>query len=707
MLSRLGPAARFLILPLIVFTGCLVWILQENLEFAQFRSELESEQEAYVADSEETWKTTIASIDALLARQEFIQEPMTRSDWNIFRAAHQIFVRRLDRSPRDSAGPEARIHDLAYLAQISWKIRKFQDAEQALEELLQLTGEPDGSSDGMQDVRLRALNWKSCLLVNYREPEAALQTALECIEACELRLKSRPGNEAVQGLLALALRNASVIEEVLGRDGTAGVRHAIDIVSQILPTETGPPVDHQLAVHAFLVDARQMLGYLHFRHGRYQEALAAWFDAVVDCQRLVQRAETLARQQSISIPVLRFRKAKRRLESDIEQLKFLADGARNGETPGSIEPDVGVLKTPVSSAQWAWTPLRPGDGLSELAIDRLIKSVLPGEFEPQEAILVSWSADNSWSHPTVLEVVRAIQETTRAVVLVPDDELREEAVEEISTAGMSFDGVEFVTLATNTVWARDYGPLTVKCDDGAVRIACSMFKDSFEDPAPENDFLPVAWSRVTGWPVFRLPVLIEAGAILSNGDGLCLASEFLLAKNAESGVGERQVTAALKRLTGADQVVYLQPLLGEETGHVDWFAVFTSSDTVVIGDYYGIDVVNAQILDDNARRLAGIKTRKGPLNVERIPMPPRGKGYFGGTYTNVVFANGNLLVPTWPEASRKHEEKALSVYRRLLPDWKIVPIDSQDFGRKQGSLHCATMNLYRYRPPQLLTGSDS
>ncbi len=702
MLTRVSRAARYLILPLIVFASSLLWILQENQQFAQYRAELESEQETHVADSEATRVAMTSAIDGLMYRQEFTQERTSRAGWNFLRTAYEFFERRLNRPHSGSAGSSDRILDLSYFIRVSWKIRKFKNAEDALDELLALTSDVDETSAELMGVRIIALNWKSCLQINYRNPEAALVTAQECIESCERFLGREPGNLLVQEHLSQALRNCGVIEEVLGRDGSHSVDRAVSVASSFQANATDLFVVHQLVVNMFLVDAKQMLGFLHLRHSRHDEALVAWLDALSECQNLIQLAEELGRNQSISIPVLRFRKAKRRLEYDLEQLRATKTGIRD---EASREGEIGLVAEShesAAAAQWAWTPLSSGDGLSELAIDRLIHGVLPGEFEPQEAILVSWPADNSWSRSTVLQAVRAIQETTPVVLLVPDEEVREEAVEEILSDGLSFDRIEVVTMETDTIWARDYGPLIVKCGDGAVRIASSMFSGSFEDPAPANDFLSVAWSRATGWPLFRLPVLIEAGALLSNGAGLCLASEYLLVKNAASGIERAQVTNALKRLTGADQVVYLLPLFGEETEHVDWFTAFTSPDTVVVGDYYGVDDFNSKILDENARRLSGIMTRNGPLRVERIPMPPRGKGYFGGTYTNVVFANGNLLVPTWPEASRKTEEKALDVYRRLLPDWKIVPIESLQLGRKQGSLHCATMNLYRYRPPTIL-----
>ena len=707
MLDRLASVARYLIPPLIIAAGSMFFILRENQELAQFRADMAAEQESYVLDADVTRTETTQTVDALIQKLDYWQVPATQGDWHLLRRAHSFFQRRITQPLADIDEVPERLVDLNYFVRVSWKIRRFQDAEQGIEELLDLASTLSDTESDLLYYRITALNWKTCLLVNYRDPEAALQTASECVEICERLLNDQRPNQSTREVLSLLLRNAGIIEEVLGRDGIAYARRAADVIAASRPDDNAENDEQQMSAQTFLVDTLQMLGFLHLRHGRHAEAQDAWQQGLAECSKLVQMVEHMAQEETFGIPVLRIRKARLRLENDLAQLRRQTKDLHGIGPPGLIDSHGGIPESPAVQPQWAWTPLIPGDGLSYLTIDRLINATLPGEFESQEAMMLSWIGDNSWSHSTMLKLIQAIQETTPVVLLVADDEVREEAVEAITSAGIPFDHIEILTMATNTMWTRDFGPLTVRCDDGSIRVASSMFVDSFIDPSANNDFVPIAWSRATGWPMFRLPVMIESGALLSNGAGLCLASEFLLTKNDLSGIEEKRVTAALKRLTGADQIVYLKPLTEELTGHVDWFAAFTSADTVVIGDYFGLDEVNTKTLDENAGRLSGIMTRKGPLKVERIPMPPRGEKYFGGTYTNVVFANGNLLVPTWPEASPKQEEKALNVYRRLLPDWKIIPIDSYEFGRKAGSLHCATMNLYRYRPPKLLMEGDS
>ena len=132
---------------------------------------------------------------------------------------------------------------------------------------------------------------------------------------------------------------------------------------------------------------------------------------------------------------------------------------------------------------------------------------------------------------------------------------------------------------------------------------------------------------------------------------------------------------------------------------------FASHDTVVLGDYRDMDPANADLLDRHAATLSRQETPAGSLKVVRIPMPPRGADHFGGTYTNVIFANGVLLVPTWPEASQELEAEAISVYRRLLPGWEVVGINCRELAIRNGGLHCVAMNLHRL--PQIVRSVKS
>jgi agmatine/peptidylarginine deiminase len=140
--------------------------------------------------------------------------------------------------------------------------------------------------------------------------------------------------------------------------------------------------------------------------------------------------------------------------------------------------------------------------------------------------------------------------------------------------------------------------------------------------------------------------------------------------------------------------VFLEELQHEVTGHVDMFATFLSPNLVVVAQCSPeSDPVNAAILDRNAQRLASLGAPWAPMKVARIPvhrLPDDPWLWF--PHTNVVFANGTLLVPVYP-GLRSDQSPALALYRQLLPGWKIVGIDADALVPNWGSLHCITLNL--------------
>ena len=56
-------------------------------------------------------------------------------------------------------------------------------------------------------------------------------------------------------------------------------------------------------------------------------------------------------------------------------------------------------------------------------------------------------------------------------------------------------------------------------------------------------------------------------------------------------------------------------------------------------------------------------------------MPPKNDGVWR-TYTNVVYANGVLLVPIYPGTDEQGQFHALATFAELLPGWRIVGVNS-------------------------------
>jgi agmatine/peptidylarginine deiminase len=59
----------------------------------------------------------------------------------------------------------------------------------------------------------------------------------------------------------------------------------------------------------------------------------------------------------------------------------------------------------------------------------------------------------------------------------------------------------------------------------------------------------------------------------------------------------------------------------------------------------------------------------------------------------VIYANGVVLVPQYPDTDPELDKVALQVFRDVLPDWKVVGIDCSKLITKRGALHCISRNV--------------
>jgi agmatine/peptidylarginine deiminase len=352
---------------------------------------------------------------------------------------------------------------------------------------------------------------------------------------------------------------------------------------------------------------------------------------------------------------------------------------RHEFSPPSVERKSSI------SLRWLPSTGRPGKNLAQPSTS-LYR--LPGEFERHDALLLGCD-ELAVQYPDLLvNIVSAAGQNISILALVSDDDGIELVTEILKERKVSTEGIRFLHIVHDSMWIRDYGPFSVQRHDGQPEIVDAKYDR--EVGRANDDFVPVVVAKHLGMSVVRAPVLLEGGNLLSNGEGLCITTTALLDNNADREIDDGQVHRILHRYFGAEQAVFLEPLIGESTGHVDMFALFVSPDTVVVGSYDPLtDPVNAAVLDRNAACLAQTRTSRGPLRVVRIPMPDNTDGVWR-TYTNVIFANGVLMVPVYADMETERHEVAMNVFRHILPGWKITPIDATDAIQCGGALHCVS-----------------
>jgi agmatine/peptidylarginine deiminase len=313
---------------------------------------------------------------------------------------------------------------------------------------------------------------------------------------------------------------------------------------------------------------------------------------------------------------------------------------------------------------------------------------MPAEFEKQSAILLGTNELLSYYPQVLVELVSALVDKIALIALVEDESQRKHMITLLCDWGLPAHLLNFISLPVRGMWVRDYGPGFVRGADGSITILDAEY---LETDRPEDDKAPSELASLLRLPVSHVPLICEGGNILSNGHGICLTTTILPARN--PGRSLELIKQTLARYYGFRQVCFLKPLISEPTGHIDMFATFIAPNVVVVGEYDPkVDPVNADILNENAAILQSARTEFGPLRVVRIPMPSN-RGGLWKTFTNVIYANGTLIMPTYGEADVEAERVAMATFARLLPGWEVVGIDATSIIRKRGSLRCISINI--------------
>ncbi len=521
----------------------------------------------------------------------------------------------------------------------------------------------------------------SHLLAELDRTDEASQLGVDAMRELAKLAGEFPNSPAYDSALAVAYNNLGLLSLKLGRDEDA-IQYLRQNLSTLEQRVSRFPED--LSCVERLIDSQQVLLGLLWSLRRLEEARQVGAQSLSTIRKY---KETLRDVLDLEVPLITA------LENMAGIEQALARGHEGSQAGGSHGEATSSHRFLFS--EWNWTPLHAHDGRS-IRPDFLVNGILPADFEHHDALLLgfTWSLGEIWKR-VCLQIVAATWQRVETIILVPDIQAQEMLTEGLRELNVPLGQVHFYPIPVNTAWVRDYGPHVVKTGERG----CKWIDLQYGAIArSRDDHLPSALGRVMRWPRVRTGIALDGGNLLTNGRGLCLATTQLLERNREFGYRDEYVTGTIKRLFGAAEIVYLEKLEGEKTGHVDLFAAFTAPDTVVVGDCSGVDPVNAAVLDRNAERLSKVVTASGPLRVVRLPMPPRGGDDFGGSYTNVLFANGVLLVPSWPNVPRETEDRVMATYRRLLPGWDVVGIDVGNLMSYGGALRCVSLPLYRIRP---------
>jgi agmatine deiminase len=326
----------------------------------------------------------------------------------------------------------------------------------------------------------------------------------------------------------------------------------------------------------------------------------------------------------------------------------------------------------------------------------------PAEWEPQEAIWLSWPHRRAtWPRhfrpipAKFAEIVAYISRFEKVRINLAQP-LQARARALIDRAKADLRQVAFYDHPTNDTWCRDHGPIFIKHDrTGEVALTDWKFNawGGKYSPCDLDDAIPARMADALGLRRFAIDMVLEGGSIEVNGEGLLLTTEAcLLNPNRNPQLSRAQIEQNLRTYLGMQQILWLgQGIVGDDTdGHIDDLSRFFSADGIVTIVERNPREKNHRALRDNLERLHALRTPAGrKFRIVELPMPLPcvcDGQQMPASYANFLILNGAVLMPAFRQPKR--DATAAEVLASCFPGREIIPVDCLELVWGRGTLHC-------------------
>jgi agmatine deiminase len=324
----------------------------------------------------------------------------------------------------------------------------------------------------------------------------------------------------------------------------------------------------------------------------------------------------------------------------------------------------------------------------------------PAEWEPHAATWLAWPRKpETWPGkfepiPGVwARLVRTLAEFEPVHILAGGEQIMEQARALVGDVpSVTLHGVP-----TNDVWARDHGPMFLSGPPGLPPALLDWQYNAWGGKYPPFDLdnaVPAYVAQFTGRLRFAPGIILEGGAVDSNGAGTILTTEeCLLNPNRNPHLDRQDVERYLADYCGARKVLWLgRGIAGDDTdGHIDELARFVGRSTVLAAVESDPADDNHAPLADNLARLRSMSDADGrPLEVIPVPLPS--PLFYDGqrlpaSYMNFYIANGVVIVPQFSDPA---DAVAVATLARAFPTRQIRGLDAVDLAWGLGAFHCIT-----------------
>ncbi|WP_327440332.1 agmatine deiminase family protein [Pseudomonas donghuensis] len=346
-----------------------------------------------------------------------------------------------------------------------------------------------------------------------------------------------------------------------------------------------------------------------------------------------------------------------------------------------------------------------GLGPLRLAMAADARWFMPEEDQAQRRIFLAFAAaENVWEdqadavNSCIAQLARTIARYQPVSVLCRPEDLAE------ARQQCGSDNIEFLPMALDDIWIRDYGGCFVIDDDGNSALMDFNFNGWGNKQRHRNDSRVAATlSETLGVPYLQSELTGEGGGIEVDGHGTAIITESCwINANRNPDWSRSDVETELKANLGLRKIIWLPGIKGQDItdAHVDFYARFVKPGVVIANldndpDSYDYRVTRKhleilkQATDADGRR----------LTVHLLPPPSklrsnrftRDNPEFAAGYINYLPINGAVIAPQFGDPQADQHCKQL--LGELYPGRIIEQVNIDPIAAGGGGIHCISKNM--------------
>jgi agmatine/peptidylarginine deiminase len=316
------------------------------------------------------------------------------------------------------------------------------------------------------------------------------------------------------------------------------------------------------------------------------------------------------------------------------------------------------------------------------------------EWEPMTGVLLNWPTLYPPLWDMYRQMIAALDHVT-TFLRIGEGYFGAAVLAWLDARGLDLDKIRPIPGPIGDSWARDYSPLYgVNIYSGepvAHKFTFAAFLPEYR--AKNRSIVEIDDNFVLqeGFRVYRSEILLDGGAILTDGNGTYIITRRILSDNQNV----INLNAKLEAWLGADRLLVVDEEPDDILGHINHFK-FISPQKIMVGrpDKAGTRVFHYLEKISKLCEKSGYEVIRVPFSEGFDYRLPGGDKTHTALYANSLMMNKRILVATFDrQGLEKYNEEALAVYQQALPDYEVIPIEATIQTNAGGAINCSSKEI--------------